>query len=113
MQQTIGALLDLGAILAVRREQFRHALAQGVTQPRVEGDEIVERFACGSARRRQGIAAKKLGVEGRADVQDAVADGDAAAWPTLAARTEDAERQVLDGEVGMAVRTADPALALW
>jgi hypothetical protein len=54
-----------------------------------------------------GIAGEQTKVEQQAEVEDVVADGDAAACVAVG-RDEGAEGEVLDGEVGVTVGVFDP-----
>ncbi len=91
-------------------EDLADAPAQGDARLAAEREQRVERGAGGGARGVGGEAGEQPELERRREVEDLVTDGDAAARRS-AGRSEHAERQVLDREVGMPLGRGHPAAA--
>ncbi len=100
---------DLAAELAVG-EQLGHAAPQRQPRDRAETEQRIERRAGSSFGCDLRGPFEQPACGERAQIEDEVADGDSAA--SLRARRENAERQILDREIGMAGRALDPAGAL-
>ncbi|MNN25742.1 hypothetical protein D3C81_1392280 [compost metagenome] len=107
LQQRRAEVFQALVFRAVAGQQFEQALAQGPARRGAEGEEGVQGFAAGRARGFAGRAMEQPGVAGDLEVEDVVADGDAAAW-RVARWAEDAQRQVLQREVRVAVGRLDP-----
>ncbi|MCY1336769.1 hypothetical protein D9M69_225820 [compost metagenome] len=85
--------------------------AQGAAGGGAQGEEGVQAVAAGGLGGFARFTAEQAGIAGRLQVEDGVADGHAAARRG-AGRAEDAQRQVLQGEIGVAVGGGDPAAAV-
>ncbi len=103
--------LDPVAVLTVGIENLREAMAQRHAGLASEREQRVQRRAGSGLRGLRGKAGEEAELQRRREIEDVVADGDAAAR-RAARRREHAERQVLDREVGMLVRRDDPAASL-
>ena len=99
---------DPCAVAAVGIENLADALPQRHARFAAEREQRVERRARRRLRRLGGSAVEQAELERGREIEDLVADRDAAAR-RASRRREHAERQVLDREVGMIVGRGDPA----
>ncbi len=111
LQQRLAHALQLLAPLAVFRQQVLQRLAQRLARRCAQVEEDVEAAGAGGLRRLGGLSFEQPCLAGNAQVEDAVAHRDTAArLPTVA--TEDAQRQVGEGKLRMAVGRLDPTAQL-
>jgi hypothetical protein len=108
-QQRLHAF-DLAPLGAVGIEQFGQARPQRPARSGADREQTVEPRPAGGLRRPLRLAGEQPRLARDLEVEDRVADGDAAAR-LLARLIVDAERQVLDRKVRMAVGALDPAPA--
>ena len=104
--------LVTGAIRAVGIENLADPPPQGEPRLTAEREQRVERRAGRGLRGFARQALEQPEFECGGEIEDVVADGDAAARDA-AGRREHAERQVLDRKVGVMVRRGDPASPPW
>ena len=110
MQQARRQRCNAGMVRTVGVEQVRYALPQRKARAGAQCKQWVQ---CRPRSGFRGIArgaGEQSGLQRRRDVEDGVADRHAAAR-LAARRAEDAERQVLDGELAVAVGGFHPTLA--
>ncbi|MNR52913.1 hypothetical protein D3C85_1728350 [compost metagenome] len=89
-------------------EQFQQAFAQCHARFTTQFEERIELTATGGFDRCLRRTVEQAGIERCLQIENMFADGHAAAWRrTLHA--EHAQRQVLQGEIRMAVGGSDPA----
>jgi hypothetical protein len=104
-----GALrLDPATVAALGVENLAEALPQRHARFAAEREQRVERRSRRRLRRLGGSAVEQAELERGREIEDLVADCDAAAG-RASRRREHAERQVLDREVGVVVCRGDPA----
>ncbi len=98
---------DLRALGRAFGQERGDTAAQRAARAGTQGQQGIERFAGSGAGGVQRIAFEQGRGGQRAEVEDHVPDGDAAPGSFIAAR-EDAEGQVLDRKIAVAVRAFDP-----
>ena len=108
MNEARAQRLVTGMVRAVGVENLADPAPQGEPRVAAEREQRVECRAGCRARGFRSGAIEQPEFKCRGEIEDVVADGDAAAR-ACAARREHAERQVLDRKVGVLVRRSDPA----
>lgn len=103
-----GRMEQFRALRGAFAEQLQQALAQRHAGRLAEGEEGVQRAAAGGFGGFAGGTLEQPGGQRRVQVEDRVADGHAATR-AQAGTAEDAQRQVLQGKVGMPIGGGDPA----
>jgi len=109
-QQRLHAL-DLPPLRPIGMEQLRQPRPQGGARTGAKREQRIEPLPAGRVRCPLRLAGEHARLAGHLEVEDVVPDRDAAARP-LPCLAVDAERQVLDREIRMAVGAFDPAPAL-
>ena len=105
---------DNGSRGGVVAQQRVHPPPQRASRPGAHPEESVEGRPGGSLGSLQRRAPQQSGAGQRAQIQDSVADPDSTPWAgtrrnVIVRRLEDAEGQVLQREIGVAVGALDPA----
>jgi len=108
VKQTLGERQEFLRLGIFEIENLAEALAQGAARTGAQREKRIEAASRSGAGRLFGETGKEAGFERGAEIQNLVADGDPAA-PRPVQRAKDAERQILDREIGMAVAGLDPA----
>ncbi len=115
MKEPVGERLGLGPPRTIGGEQREDLLAQRPARRRAQRHQRVEAGAGGRLGRGRGGPGEQPGLACRAQVENRVADRDAAARQSIrhgaAGRAEHPEGQVLQRKLGVPVGRGDPALA--
>src|SRR5258705_1403283 len=106
------AEFDLAHFGTVVGQQLRESRAQRSTRSFAKGKQFVEIRSARSLCRARRFRGEQTLRKRRSQVQDFVADGDAASWFT-ARRAEYAKRKVLNRKLGMAVPSGHPRSPGW
>ena len=104
----VEAGLDLCLRGGADSQQLGETLAQRTTRLAAKGEECIETGTGGRLRCTLSLAGEEATRDRRAEIEDMVTDGDTAAR-SIRAATEDAEREILNREIGMSVRRCHEA----
>jgi hypothetical protein len=99
---------DLGALPAIGIENVAEAAAERNARLAAEREQRVERRAASGLRGSRGEPIEQAKLERGGEVENLVADRDAAAG-SASRRREHAQRQVLDRKVDVLIGRGDPA----